>query len=114
MEQLERRLERLTRQRDALLTRREARGDVRLARIANYYVEASSRGSRTQNADVAKQLAMTPSQVRDAVHRARLQGLLSFTAKQGVAGGELTPKALELLRAQPAPRRNDGVPASRK
>ena len=73
------------------------RGDVRLARIAQRYVAALTRGSRTQNADVARQLRITNAQVRDAIHRARKQGLLSPTGKQGVPGGELTSRALEIL-----------------
>jgi hypothetical protein len=73
------------------------RGDIKLARIAKLYVDAMSRGSRTQNVDVAAQLGLKESQVRDAIHRARLRGLLSDTRKQGAAGGELTAKAFDIL-----------------
>ncbi len=74
-------------------------GNARLARIASLYVEALNRRSRTQNVDVARQLKMEGSQVRDAIHLARQKGLLSSTRQRGVPGGELTPKAVELLRS---------------
>ena len=73
-------------------------GDSKLALIARLYVQAQERGSRRQNAEVAQALGMRSSQVRDAIHRARRQGLLTATRKQGASGGELTPKAVVLLR----------------
>jgi hypothetical protein len=73
-------------------------GDVKLARIAGLYAEALKRRSKRQNADVARQLGMKVSQVRDAIHLARRKGLLSSTRKQGVPGGELTPRAVEMLQ----------------
>jgi hypothetical protein len=74
------------------------RGDARLALVAKLYVAALSRGSRTPIADVARQFrAKKASQVRDAIYLARRKGFLSATREQGVPGGELTPKAIELL-----------------
>lgn len=82
----------------------QAHGDVRLARIAHAYVKALSRGSLRPNEDVAAQLGIRKaSQVRDAIHMARRKGLLSSTRKRGVPGGELTAKAIELLRAESPP-----------
>src|SRR5678816_3153782 len=74
-------------------------GEVRLAWIARCYVEALRRGSRRQNADVARQLHLSEPQVRDSVLWARRKGLLSKTEKQGLPGGELTPRAIELLKS---------------
>jgi len=77
--------------------RAQERGDVRLARVANLYVEALQRGSRTQVIDVARQLGVPAAHVRDAVSAARRRGLLTATRSQGVPGGELTAKAHALL-----------------
>lgn len=78
---------------------RLGRGDVRLARIARLYVQALEGRSRTPTVDVARQVRMKDSQVRDATHLARRRGLLSATRKQGRPGGELTAKAVELLKS---------------
>ena len=53
----------------AVLRRQKSsnRGNARLAHVAQCYVEALRQRSRRPNADVARQLKMKPSQVRDAV-----------------------------------------------
>jgi hypothetical protein len=76
----------------------QGRGDVRLASIAAQYVRVLSSGSRKSNVDVAQRLGLSVSRVRDAVCQARRRGLLSPTCKRGVPGGELAPRAVELLR----------------
>jgi hypothetical protein len=73
------------------------KADTRLAWIARCYVEAQKRGSRQQNAEVARQLRLRSSQVRDAILWARRRDILSSTRQKGVSGGELTPKAIALL-----------------
>jgi hypothetical protein len=70
---------------------------LHLAEIAQLYVGELERGSRKQHAEIAARLDLNVSQVRDAIHRARKENLLSSTRTQGTAGGELTPLALELL-----------------
>ena len=74
------------------------RGDARLAQIASCYVKVLGEGSRRANVEVARQLQMKVSQVRDAVHLARKNGLLTAARKQGAPEGELTPKAIALLK----------------
>ena len=81
---------------------RAARGDRRVAVIAQRYVEALHAGSRTPNADVARDLRFEVSEVRDAIHRARVLRFLSSTRRQGVMGGKLTARALAILN-QPIP-----------
>ena len=49
-------------------------GDVRLAEIAARYVAELQQGTRDANIAVAKRLDLQPSQVRDAIHRARFRG----------------------------------------
>jgi hypothetical protein len=81
--------------------RREgSRGRLRLAQVAQLYVDALNRRSRRPNAEVAAQLKISVSAVRDAIHQAREQQLLSRPRQQGVMGGELTRKAPELLGGQ--------------
>jgi len=81
---------------------RRAEAAQRLARIAASYVQVRKMGSRRSNAEVARLLGLRVNQVRDAIHVARRKGLLSPTLKQGSAGGELTPRALDLLKADNA------------
>jgi hypothetical protein len=73
--------------------------DFELAETARLYVEWGRKGSRRPNVEVASVLNVKPSQVRDAIHRARLRGLLTSDdqKKQGAAKGELTEKARALL-----------------
>jgi hypothetical protein len=77
-------------------------GKMRLARIADLYVRALEAASRRPNVDVAKRLGISSSAVRDAVHHARVQGLLTKTRKNGVVGGELTATAVALLKLDKA------------
>jgi hypothetical protein len=75
----------------------------RRAQIAAAYIEALKTGSRKPNEAVAKRLGLKTTAVRDAVHRARRDGLLTQTVRaghQGVYGGELTQKAIDLLTRQ--------------
>jgi hypothetical protein len=72
--------------------------DYDLARIAEIYVDVLRRGSRRSNQDRAKRTGLSPSQVRDAIHKARARGLLTPSRGQGFAGGELTPTAADLLK----------------
>jgi hypothetical protein len=71
---------------------------LQLALIAKLYVQLTASGSRKQNVEMAGRLGMTVAQIRDTIHHARREGLLSSTRKQGASGGELTPKAMEMLR----------------
>jgi hypothetical protein len=75
-------------------------GDIRLARIASCYADVLNQGSRKPNADVATRLGLKVTEVRDAIFRARQKGLLKSSRRRqrGIAGGELTLRAIALLR----------------
>ena len=70
---------------------RKGRTDLELARIAAAYEHAYLTGRQSAIGAVAKQFKLSPSQARDAVHRARIRRLLSPASKQGQGGGLLTP-----------------------
>ena len=85
---------------DQSTLRRQATGSDRLhaeAATAELYVKALKAESRTPVADVALTLRQEPEQVRDRLHRARRDGLLT-PAGRGRAGGTLTQAAFDLLR----------------
>lgn len=83
--------------------------DLKLLPIAEAYVACLRRRSRRPTADCAQQMGLSGSQVRDAVHQARKQGLLTSSRGQGFAGGELTPRALALLQHYRATQRRRGI-----
>ena len=72
--------------------------DYDLARIVEIYVDVLRRGSRRSNQECAKRTGLSPSRVRDAIHKARARGLLTPAPRQGVAGGELTQTAIDVLK----------------
>jgi hypothetical protein len=72
------------------------RNELDYALVAAKYV--SHLGSHQPVVDVAKDLHLSTSQVRNILYQARRRGLLTGKDRQGKAGGDLTPKALELLR----------------
>lgn len=69
----------------------------RLARTAQLYLEARSNGHRAPSRHVAELQDRKPAAVRDDIHEARLEGLLTRTRGYGHPGGQLTPRALALL-----------------
>jgi transposase-like protein len=84
--------------------------DSEYVRLAQQYLERCKAGSRSPVKDLAKAHGMTEVAARAALHRARQRGLLS-RQKQGKAGGELTPRAKNLLRKL---RRKQGDTKERK
>ena len=76
---------------------RKGRTDTELAHIAAAY-EVAYLAARPAIAAVAKRFRLSPSKARDAVHRARVRGLLSPASKQGIGGGLLTPLAQKILK----------------
>jgi hypothetical protein len=76
----------------------------RYAQIAAAYLARLDAGSRRAVVDVANRYRLTPTQVRDAVHRARELGILTPTTQQGRPGGFLTPAGQALLNRR---RKND-------
>jgi hypothetical protein len=62
---------------------------VRLARVALFYHLAVAEGDRRPNERVAAQFGLTASQVRDLVHEARYEGLLTASPGRGKAGGSI-------------------------
>lgn len=75
---------------------RKGRPDIELARIAAAY-EKAYLASQPATALVAETFHLSSTQARDAVHRARVRGLLSPASKQGQGGGTLTETAKALL-----------------
>jgi len=73
------------------------RPDIFYARVAAKYVGLRETSS-SPTKDLAVYLYVSQSQARDLIHEARHRRLLTKT-KRGVAGGELTPKARDLLAA---------------
>jgi hypothetical protein len=76
---------------------RKGRSDHELARIAATYARAWL-ADRPPIPAVAKTLGVSLTKARDAVHRARVRGLLSPANKQRQGGGQLTPLAREILK----------------
>ena len=74
--------------------------DEYLATVAAAYAERVASGSRRVGAEVAEYFDETREWVRDRVHRARKEGILSPSPGQGRSGGVLTSKGLKLLRQQ--------------
>jgi hypothetical protein len=75
---------------------RKGRGDTEYARVARRYVELL--GTHEQPTVVlADELALSSTQARSVLAQARARGLLT-EAPKGRAGGQLTAKAIELLR----------------
>jgi hypothetical protein len=84
---------------DAPRPGRRGRDDRAYAEVAALYVKACSSGSRRPLADLAKRLGYSESRLRSILNAARSErrGLLT-KAPRGRHGGELTPKALDLLQ----------------
>jgi hypothetical protein len=78
---------------------RKGRSDIELARIASIY-EGAYLARRAAISAVARALNVSLSKARDAVHRARIRGILSAATKQGRGGGTVTPLGRQLLKKQ--------------
>jgi hypothetical protein len=74
----------------------------RLAVTAALYVEAIDRGDRAPNETIARRQRRKASLVRDDLKRARDAGLLTGSGGRGIAGGELTLQALQVLEEMQA------------
>ncbi len=72
--------------------------DTFYAELARDYVDLIHSGSPRPNAEIAKRRKLKSPKVRDMIHEARKRGLLS-TKAWGRPGGQLTPRALELLES---------------
>lgn len=78
---------------------RRGRGDLFYAAVAAAYCSELEQGNgRDAVARLAKREHLSESQVRSILHEARRRELLTKPRKAGVAGGHLTPKAIELLK----------------
>ncbi len=75
-----------------------AGSDEYLAAFAARYTHRIAVGSKRPNADLADELGMRPSQIRDLVFACRKKGFLTAAAA-GRSTGVLTEKAAEILRA---------------
>jgi hypothetical protein len=74
---------------------KRGRPDVFYAGVAKRYVELLI-SSSAPTKDLADELGKPVTSTRDLLHQARQRGLLTSPSK-GLAGGELTEKARELL-----------------
>jgi hypothetical protein len=75
---------------------RAGKPDIHYALVAAEYVRHL--GEPKPLARLAKELPLEASQVRSILYEARRRGLLTDPTVPGRAGGELTPKALDILR----------------
>jgi hypothetical protein len=69
----------------------------RLAATAALYVEAIGAGRRDPNESVAEAQGRPMRAVRDDIYAARREGLLTGSVRRGRPGGQLTPRAHEIL-----------------
>jgi hypothetical protein len=76
---------------------RRGRSDRFYAELAVEYARAMAAGSRTPVKDLARELALPESAVRDLVHQARVRGLLTRSGR-GQPGGQPTERARALLK----------------
>lgn len=83
---------------------RKGRPDLDFARIAARYADKVRKGSSRPNVELAEELGLTPQQVRDRIHEARVRDLLT-DVRQGAVGGDLTTEAKQLLRNSRRPGR---------
>lgn len=83
---------------------RPSRPRAFFAEIARDYVRSIEAGSHRPVADVARRRRLASGQVRDALHRARLLGLLERGGR-GRYGGALTEGARALLGMRPTRRK---------
>ncbi len=74
---------------------RAGRPDIFYATLAMRYVEKL--GSNTEVRDLADELFISSSQIRNLLYESRRRKLLTKPAHAGRAGGELTPKAIRIL-----------------
>ena len=70
----------------------------RLAETAGLYVRARQAGERAPNKTVAEWQGRSAQAVRDDIHEARQEGLLTKTKGFGYSGGSLTPTAVAILK----------------
>jgi hypothetical protein len=75
---------------------RRGRDDLYYARWAVAYVEALARSARPIE-DLAARHNLSASQIRNLMHACRRRGMLT-ASPPGRAGGELTPRAIALLK----------------
>jgi hypothetical protein len=75
---------------------RRGRDAAYYARWAAEYVDALSRSPRPVE-DLAARHSLSASQIRNLMHACRRRGMLT-ASPPGRAGGELTPRAIELLK----------------
>lgn len=71
--------------------------DTYLAFLANAYVQLSRTGERSIAKNLAEMTGRSPDTMKQHLHRVRKEQML--TAIPGKAGGQLTQKAIETIRA---------------
>ena len=76
---------------------RPALDDLHYVRLAQDYINAIDKGSRTPIADVAREHGLPESTMRDRIHIARHKRKLFTAVGWGRPGGALTPKGKAIL-----------------
>jgi hypothetical protein len=89
---------------------RKGHGLLFFAQLAKDYVDQIRASDPRPAATIARARGLKPERVRDFIHRARKQGLLTDALLPGQKSGELTPKALAILKTVRSRRQN--VPAN--
>ncbi|WIM87716.1 hypothetical protein PT015_23275 [Candidatus Mycobacterium wuenschmannii] len=92
--------------RDAQLRKvleRDGVTDTYLALLANAYIQLTRAGESSVSKRLAEATGRSPDTIKQHLHRVRKEGML--TAISGKAGGLLTMKAVEIIRAAGAAQR---------
>ncbi len=79
---------------------------LRLARIARLYSDGVAAGRGRLDVEIGQLLHRKPEHIRDDIHAARREGLLTEGPGRGRSGGTLTSKARGLLDDEANERRN--------
>lgn len=72
----------------------------RLLLVAALYAMAVTQGRRRVNEEIGQHLGRKPTQVRDDIYAARVEGYLTQGSGRGRPSGELTAKAIEMIEGQ--------------
>lgn len=88
---------------------RAGRGELFYARLAVAYEEVVSAGTARARVELAQRLKVTPERVRDLLHEARRQKLLT-PGHHGVAEGKATDRAQAIIAEADNKRRRRNAP----
>jgi hypothetical protein len=75
--------------------------DIYYAALARLYAKLVEGGERNPNKRIGSLVGRPPTQIRDALHQARVRGMLTPPPQPRVPGGTLTPKTRKALERLP-------------